>query len=356
MQTRFPIRLRPALLLCAALALGGCAGSPPETASMMRNPGYGAGGLNGVRAVDRAPRLVNIIAVTPEVLAREGGATGDAGGGWAYRLGVGDVMQIFAVDAPELTLDAGYRVEMDGAILVPFLGRVPVDGRTTEEVRADLTQRLRPYFSAPQVEVRVTGFNARSVAVVGDVQRPSRQPITDRPLTAIDAINAAGGFAGDPERARVTLIRGGREMAVDVRAFLESGAPTPVLQDGDVLRVGGRIGWGAPEAPARATARLLRPDGRLQSIDLVAGPVSVAQVVPALGMIPGGAVYVLRASATGIDAYQLDAAAAVNPAIGGMFRLRAGDLVTADPAPSVDPEQQVSRLTPALRAMARPQA
>jgi polysaccharide export outer membrane protein len=298
-----------------------------------------------------AQRSVHIVPVTPEVLARAGSAASGAGQG--YRLGVGDVMQIFAVDAPELTLDAGYRVEEDGAILVPFLGRVPVDGRSAQAVRADLTQRLRQYLSAPQVEVRVTGFNARSVAVVGEVARPNRQPITDRPLTVIDAINAAGGFAGEPARTAVTLIREGREMAVDVRGFLTSGAPTPVMQDGDVLRVGGRVSRAALEA-SRDEARLFSADQRSMAIALDAGPVSVAQVAPSLGLYPGGAIYVLRGTGARIDAYQLDAAAAASPTVGGQFYLRSGDLVTADPAPSTDPNQQVARLTPALRALSRP--
>lgn len=340
------------VLTAAALALAGCAPAPQEAATMMRGAGYGPGAM-----LDAAPpaanRQVEILDVTPQTVMALGLFASDLGAQrWTYRLGVGDVMQIFAVDAPELTLEAGYRVEVDGAIQVPFLGRVPVAERSADEVRADLAQRLRQYLSAPQVDVRITGFNARHVAIVGEVARPSRQTLTDRPLTVIDAINAAGGFGGDPSRASVTLIRDGVESAVDVQGFLTHGAPTPVLRDNDVVRVGGAAARTTARPPG-ARAHSHDAAGRVQAIALDGGPVSVAQVAMTLGLQPGGAVLLLRDGADRIRAYRLGAGDAVSADLGARIMLRPGDMLADDPMPSVDPIQQVAHLTPALRAMNR---
>ncbi len=325
----------------AAALLAGCAGTAPEQASMLRTQGYGQA---QVASMADTARRVDLVIVTPQNIDQFAGAPAPAGG--AYLLGTGDVMQIYVVDEPELTLDAGYRVDASGTIMVPYLGSVPVANRSVEQIRADLAARLAQYRSAPQVDVRVTGFNARHVAVVGEVRQPNRQPLTDQPLTAIDAINAAGGFSEDPGRASVVLIRDGAEQGVDVQAFLTHGQAMPVLQDGDVLRVGGR------RAAIRATAGqdiLVHRNGRVERVPM--GAISVAQIATSLAPTPGAGVFVLRPTASGIQAFQLGAQDAMNPLLGGRFALQAGDMVTVEPNPAANPNQLVSQLSPALRQM-----
>ena len=343
---------RPALLLLAsAVALSACGGVRHEPATMLSSaPGYTARPIDGARPVE-------MIAITPANVGQYAMPAG-AAAGWSYRLGIGDVVQLFVVDEPEMTVpggtDAGYLVEADGMIQLPFLGRVPANDQTVPALRAEIAQRLTRYIARPQVDVRVTGFNARHVAVVGDVARPSRQSLTTTPLTVIDAINAAGGFAQGRENAAVTLIRNGAEQRVDMRGFMTQGLPTPVLQDGDVLRVGGWAARSAGPAPARAV-QLYHADMPPRTIALGAAPVSLAQVVGTGGpAAPGQGVYVLRAAPGGrVQALTLDAGAALDPALGGQLMLQAGDsVVLGAVGATMDPAQQFNALTPALRAMA----
>ena len=343
-----------AALLATGFGLAGCASATLTPATMLQGPSFGEGSRLDVMPLAQAARPLSVVDVTPDNIAQfgGGGGAGAGGQGWVYRLGVGDVMQLFVVDEPELTQTAGYRVAEDGAIQVPYLGRVPVDGRSVAEIRADLVTRLSRYRSSPQVDVRVTDFNARSVAVVGDVRRPSRQGLTDRPLTAIDAINAAGGFAQDPARADVMLIRGGAEQRVDVQAFLSQGTATPVLRDGDVLRVGtGRLS-GRASMP-QPSARVHRPGRRAERIALDRGPVSVMQIARAPIAPPGADVVVLRPGSLGVQALRLDAIAAQSPVMGGVFQLRDGDVVTFASASPADPDLVMSQISPALRLLDR---
>jgi len=339
-----PLRLGASLM--AAVVLAGCAGGSADHATMLRTPGYGQTEVAPIAGATRRVDLVAVTAQTIDQFANPAAANG------AYLLGTGDVMQIFVVDEPELTLDAGYRVDASGTIMVPYLGSVPVANRSVEMIRADLATRLTQYRTAPQVEVRITDFNARHIAVVGEVRQPNRQTLTDQPLTAIDAINAAGGFADDPARASVTLIRAGVEQPVDVQAFLTRGQAMPDLLDGDVLRVEQSRGFrrSAPVQPAVQTAMLHR-NGRAETLSLAGGPVSVAHVAASLPATPGAAFFVLRASTSGIQSYQLAAQDAVNPLIGGRFTLQPGDMVTFEPHPSTDANQLVAQLSPALRLM-----
>lgn len=249
--------------------------------------------------------------------------------GDAYLVGPGDVLQIRAIDAPELTTPAGYEVEGDGAIEVPFLGRIPVADRETSAIRAEIQRRLQDYFPDPQVDLRVIEYNARQISVVGEVHRPNRQTLTARPLSVIDAINAAGGFAYNATRRDVTIQRNGRDIPVDMKGFLEEGRPLPILRDGDVVHVSRlRLGQRAP-APQGVLVQM--PDRPERRIDQGARRLSIAQIAARKGAadLP---VQVIRQGETGRLAYRLAPGKVSDPAVGGRFTLLDGDRVVLGPA------------------------
>lgn len=121
----------------------------------------------------------------------------------AYRVGPQDVLDITVFDHPELTIPAGaYRtpaesgieVGPDGTIFYPFIGKTKVAGLTLDEIRSTLTTKMAEYIRNPQISVRVANFQSQMIQVMGEVKQPMMEPITDNPLTLIQAINAAGGF------------------------------------------------------------------------------------------------------------------------------------------------------------------
>lgn len=306
---------RPVALSLLAFALAGCMSAPADLPSRHDH----------AAALDAAP--LRVVEVTADTVARHGAPAGDA----IYRIGVGDVVQIHAPEAPELTAAAGYQVGADGALHLPYLGAVPAEGRSAAELRADLIRRLRAYFPAPQVDVRVTGFNARAASVVGAVNRPSRQPLTDRSLTAIDAVHAAGGFALPPERAALVLVRGGSEQPLDLAGFLSAGTPLPALRDGDVLRVERASRRNSVPDSAPETVRLTLPGAAPRSVALGQGPVTLMQLTAAYAPGRSAPVSVQRMGSAGPVAYRFSAGNAGNPQIAGRFHLRAGDIVTVLP-------------------------
>lgn len=84
----------------------------------------------------------------------------------------GDHLSIRVMGEPELTSDA-YIVDGKGAIQVPLAGEVIVAGRTSSEVRDELTQRLGArYIRSPQVTVGVSDRRRLTFAVEGDVREP----------------------------------------------------------------------------------------------------------------------------------------------------------------------------------------
>lgn len=167
---------------------------------------------------------------------------------YEYRVGPQDVLTVIVWDHPELTIpagefratqDAGTLVDSDGTIFFPYVGVMKVAGMTVGEIRELLTTRIAQYVTKPQIGVRVAAFRSQRVNVLGTVLKPSALPITDVPLTALDAINQAGGVTPESDLGRVTLTRGSDVRTLDLQSLYENGAVSQnvVLQHNDVLQV-----------------------------------------------------------------------------------------------------------------------
>ena len=162
------------------------------------------------------------------------------------RLGKGDVLSISVYDEPELTI-AGVPVRPDGKISFPLVGDVQAEGRSVDELSANLTAGLRKFLLTPQVTVIVTAFNSLSYVINGEVTHPGAYPLmTDVSLTA--AVAKAGGLskgqfrASSVELADLThalVSRRGKLLPVDfVRLLREGDLRFDVaLQSGDYINI-----------------------------------------------------------------------------------------------------------------------
>ncbi len=235
----------PSLLLVAVLMLSACA-------AQMRFP-------VGEEAQERlVAQNINVIRVTTDNIAQyrspnfrinraiKPNPPADPSP-YTYRIGAGDVLSIMVWADPERTqpasgagnaADRGLVVNEAGQIFFPFVGGLTVSGRSTAQVRADLTDRLRNFIADPQVEVAISSFNAHQATVTGVVGSPGPVTLTNIPKRLLDVLNLAG-FSDESDIGQVTLRRRGSVHTVNLRAFIENGTPgqNPIILPGDVIHV-----------------------------------------------------------------------------------------------------------------------
>jgi len=128
------------------------------------------------------------------------------------------------------------QVGSDGAISVPYAGRVPAAGRSPEEVQHTIEARLALKALQPQALVIVRKTEANAVTVTGEaVTRSTRIPLSPGGSRLIEVVAAAGGLNAPPQEIFVKLSRGGVSATIPYRRLVSNPAEDIYAQPDDVL-------------------------------------------------------------------------------------------------------------------------
>jgi polysaccharide biosynthesis/export protein len=102
------------------------------------------------------------------------------------------------------------RVDDEGYIRLPFVGRMRAAGHTTAELQAMIRNALRGMSQNPNVIVAISDSLSNSVLVRGEVGRSGRLPLSTNRETVGDVISLAGGYRGEPKDLMLRVERQGR--------------------------------------------------------------------------------------------------------------------------------------------------
>jgi polysaccharide biosynthesis/export protein len=108
----------------------------------------------------------------------------------SYHLQPGDVMTISVWKETELQSEV--LVRPDGGFSFALAGDVDAVGKTVEEIRTILVERLKRYIPNPVVTVAVKVIGGNRIYVVGRVNHAGDFPLSS-PLDVMQAIALAGG-------------------------------------------------------------------------------------------------------------------------------------------------------------------
>lgn len=126
-------------------------------------------------------------------------------------------------------------VGLSGRVTIPFAGSVPVAGRTTTDIEADITRRLVGQAHLPQVQVRIARNTTATATIVGDVVNSQRLPLTSKGERLLDAIAQAGGVRQDVGKMTVQVSRGGQIYTMPLKAVIDDPRQNVVLATGDIV-------------------------------------------------------------------------------------------------------------------------
>jgi polysaccharide export outer membrane protein len=121
-----------------------------------------------------------------------------------YVLGPNDQVLIRAPEVEEIN-EKPFRIDAEGNMNLPLLGRVRAGGMSVQEMEADLVRRLREYVREPQVIITVVQFRSEPVFFVGAFKNPGIYPLAGR-RTLVEMLTAIGGLQPNASR-HITITR-----------------------------------------------------------------------------------------------------------------------------------------------------
>lgn len=240
------------ILACASLALGACQISGPTAGHIVRASENSA--LTGIQVIELTPEVArqsasaNMTAPFYQVL----GDVQPIG----TVVGVGDALEVTIWEAPPATLFGAAGVDTrigsaiqtsrpnalpelvvgpSGTIAIPFAGNVPAAGRTLRQIEQEVVRRLTGRANRPQVLVRLANNMTATVAVVGDVAKATRMPLTPRGERILDALAAAEGARQQIDKTTIQITRAGQAYRLSLRNIIDDPRNNVRLQADDIV-------------------------------------------------------------------------------------------------------------------------
>lgn len=143
--------------------------------------------------------------------------------------------ELFKVSTPS---QQTYKVDSEGDINFPVLGKMHVAGLTTEALQQKLTELISKDVEDPLVSVSLVNFR---VVVAGEVKTPKAINVGRSRFSILDALSEAGDLTEYGERSNVLLVReenGERKFVhLDLNSSETLNSPYFYLQQNDYIYV-----------------------------------------------------------------------------------------------------------------------
>lgn len=121
-----------------------------------------------------------------------------------YLISAEDVLDISVWKEPDLTRQVVVRP--DGGVSVPLVGDILAAGRTPQELKDVITDKLSEYIPDAVVTVSVVELRGMRIYVTGQVRSPG-QFVVGRYIDVLQAITLAGGLTPFADKNDIKVVR-----------------------------------------------------------------------------------------------------------------------------------------------------
>jgi polysaccharide export outer membrane protein len=135
--------------------------------------------------------------------------------------------------APQATTLPLQIVESDGAVTIPYVGRVRVAGSTPSRAAAAIQDKLEPQTVRPQVVVSLVSNTSNTVSVGGEINKAGLMPLTLRGERLLDAVAWGGGPKVTSVQMDLRLMRGRQVFSLPLQQIMTNPEDNIVVQPND---------------------------------------------------------------------------------------------------------------------------
>lgn len=129
------------------------------------------------------------------------------------------------------------QVGQDGAITIPYAGRIQVSGKTSAQVEEMIVAKLTGSAIQPQALVSVSRSVSNAATVLGEVTAGARLPLSPRGDRVLDVIATAGGVRSPIHETFIGLTRGSQTIVMPMQALLNRPGENVYIRPQDTITV-----------------------------------------------------------------------------------------------------------------------
>lgn len=277
----------------------------------------------------------------------------------AYKVGPNDMLFITVWNHPELTVPGsqfssgdtnGRIVKPDGKLFYPYIGDIVAAGKTTEELRTEISKKLAKFIESPQVDIGVLRYYSQRILLSGAFTNNQPIPITSTPLSLTEALGIGQADIENADLSRVILKRDNKNYEINFYALTRQTADINniYLKHGDSIHLPYN-----DQNKVFIMGEVVRP----QALPMKSSSITLTDAISTAGGIhqlsaKGQEVYVIRGvenlSNEKAYIYQLNAKSPSAFILANNFNLQAHDVVFVGAAGVTRWNRVISQILPTL--------
>ena len=224
--------LKPLLLTLTVMLLASCASRQKFVYlnDMVPGESYPINTALGTIVHENDKLSITVTCKNPELAVPFNNLTG------AYMVSTDGAVKTAGVDMTEV----GYRVDEEGSIVFPILGKIQVAGKSLKEISELIENMIKSenYLSDPEVTIEFLNFR---YTILGAVNAKGTFTVDGDKITIIEAIAKAGDVTNAARLDKIAVIRmvDGKQQIFynDLRTADVFMSPTYYLQQNDIVYV-----------------------------------------------------------------------------------------------------------------------